>query len=323
MPHMTMSDGSRTYYEMHGPEDGAPVMLLHGWCASLRLYVEQTRALADAGYRTILLDSIGHGRSSKKADTMDKDVVVGRFGEFAEKAGLFGGEPFALIGHSAGGGAAQQIYLKHPDKIACLVLLNTGYHMRDSLPRKIFWTFSPQMVEVLFNPVTKLAIRPAMNAAADAAGLIFNKDPHEIRHWLTDVMRTRPDVARMEIEEIMRHNTKSDLPKIKCPTLIIGGSVDLLAPARQSRVMHELIPNSELFIVPTGHAGKMLQSEFYNPPILNFLAKHYPAVKPKKAAAASRLKAKKKVPANIAKKTNDKKPVIKKKAAKKVVVKKK
>jgi len=307
MPFMTMSGGSRTYYEIHGPEDGAPVMLLHGWCASLRLYCAQTRALADAGYRAILLDSIGHGRSSKKLDTVDKDAVVESFGEFAEKVGLFGGEPFALIGHSAGGGAAQQIYLKYPDKIACLVLLNTGYVMRDSLARKIFWSLSPQMVEVLFNPLTKLALRPAMNAAADAAGLIYNKDPHEIRLWFADVMRSRPGIARMEIEEIMRHDTRDQLPDIKCPTLIIGGSLDPLAPARQSRVMHELIPDSELLIVPTGHTGKMFQSALYNPPILDFLAKRYPPVKPKKAAKPA---AKRKTVKKVAKK----KPAAKKAA---------
>ncbi|MFA6448346.1 MAG: alpha/beta hydrolase [bacterium] len=325
MPLLKMSDGSRTYYETHGPEDGAPVMLLHGWCASLRLYCEQTRSLAEAGYRAILLDSVGHGRSSKKVDTVDKDIVVERFSEFAEKMGLFGGDPFALIGHSAGGGAAQQIYLKHPDNIACLVLLNTGYLMRDSLLRNVFWSMSPLMAEAAFHPLAKLAIRPAMNAAADVAGLLFNKDAHKIRLWFTDVMRTRPDVARMEIEEIMRHNTKEQLPGITCPTLIIGGSMDLLAPARQSRVMHAMIPNSELVVVPTGHAGKMFQSELYNKPIIEFLTKNYPSAVPKKATRApvkkhNAAKAAKKAPA---KKTLKKSVAIKKAVKKKTVKKKK
>ncbi len=293
MPVMTMSNGTRTYYEIAGPEDGAPVMLLHGWCASLRLYCEQTRALTEAGYRVYALDSIGHGRSSKKTDTVDKDVVVERFEEFAERVGLYAGGPFALIGHSAGGGAAQQIYLKRPETIACLVLLNTGYLMRDSLIRQAFWSLSPLMAEAFFSAPAKIALRPAMNAAADTAALAFNKDPHQIRLWFSDVMRTRPKVARMEIEEIMRHNVKDSLPDIKCPTLIIGGSLDLLAPARQSRVMHELIPDSELRIVPTGHAGKMFQSELYNPHILGFLADRYPADalrKSKKQATAKKKK---------------------------------
>jgi pimeloyl-ACP methyl ester carboxylesterase len=169
------------------------------------------------------------------------------------------------------------------------------------------------MVEVLFNPITKIAIRPAMNAAADVAGMVYKKDPREIRLWFGDVMRSRPGIARMEIEEIMRHNTKDDLPNIKCPTLIMGGDYDLLAPARQSRVMHELIPGSELVIVPTGHAGKMFQSELYNPPILEFLAKNYPPVKAKKAAAQPKPAAKKKT----AKKVVKKKVAPKKKVAKK------
>jgi hypothetical protein len=101
---------------------------------------------------------------------------------------------------------------------------------------------------------------------------------------MADVFRTRPGAARKEIEEIMRYSTKDDLPGIKCPTLIIGGSFDPLAPARQSRVMHDLIPNSELHIVPTGHVGKMLRSELYNPHILDFLARHYPPSQPKSPA---------------------------------------
>ncbi len=287
MPFMNMSNGDRLYYEISGPEKGARVMLLHGWCASMRLYVEQTRALVGAGYRVYAMDAAGHGRSSKKLDTADKDVVVARFEEFAERVGLYG-SPFALIGHSAGGGAAQQICIKSPERIACLVLLNTGYLMRDTLPRKIFWSFAPQMVEALFNPVTKIALRPAVNVAADITGMIFNKDAREIRLWMTDVFRTRPDTARKEIEEIMRHNTKDDLPKIKCPTLIIGGNFDPLAPARQSLVLSKYIRSSELHIVPTAHAGKMLLSELYNPHILDFLSRNYPANSIRSTTAADK-----------------------------------
>lgn len=275
MPHITLDNGDRIYHEIHGPEDGRNVLLIHGWCASGRLYSGQIPPLLEAGYRVILLDSAGHGRSSKKVGEVKKEIVMERFDEFAGKIGLLE-KPFAVIGHSAGGGMTQQICLKHPDLVACAVLLNTGYLLRDSLPRKIFWSFSPLMAEALFHPVTKLAIRPALNAGADAAGLLFGKDPREVRRWFADVMRTRGRVARMEIEEIMRHNTKDELHNIKCPTLIIGGSFDLLAPARQSRVMHELIENSELHILPTGHGGKMFQPELFNPLILDFLNRNYP-----------------------------------------------
>jgi pimeloyl-ACP methyl ester carboxylesterase len=323
MPFVTLSNGDRIYHEIHGPDGGRNVMLIHGWCASGRLYSEQVPALLEAGYRVILFDSAGHGRSSKKTNTVEKDVVLERLDEFAQKVGLHD-KPFALIGHSAGGGIAQQVCLKHPDLVECVVFLNTGYKMCDSLPRKIAWAFSPLLAEISFGTAVKLAVRPAVNAGAGIAAALFKKDPRTVRKWFADVMRTRGNTARMEIEEIMRHTTEDELPNIKCPALVIGGSYDLLAPARQSRVMSKLIPNSELHILPTGHTGKMFQSELVNPLIIDFLKRNYPAAAQKSKKTASKKTAKRKrsarkKPARVAEKNTAKKKIGKKKQAKRQV----
>ncbi len=269
-------NGERIHYEAHGPEDGPVVIMLHGWCASLRLYVEQTRALAEAGYRVVLLDSAGHGRSGRHVSATGKEALVERHLMFVEKLGL-DEKPYALVGHSAGGAIARQIYLRRKSNVACLVLLSTGYKMADTLPRRIFWPMTPPLVELMFQPLSKLVLMPAVNVGADAAGALFHKNPDDIRLWMGDVMRMRPDLARKEIEEILQYDLKDELKDIECPTLIIGGGMDLLAPARQSRVMHELIPDSELHILPVGHAGKMLNAELFNPVILDFLARRYPS----------------------------------------------
>jgi len=51
-----------------GPEDGPPVLFMHGWPDTHSLWRHQVKALADAGYRTIAPDLRGFGASDKPAD---------------------------------------------------------------------------------------------------------------------------------------------------------------------------------------------------------------------------------------------------------------
>jgi pimeloyl-ACP methyl ester carboxylesterase len=66
------SDGVRLHYELHGPETGDPVVLVHGFASDYRLNWVGTRwqeTLTGAGYHVIGLDCRGHGMSDKPHDT--------------------------------------------------------------------------------------------------------------------------------------------------------------------------------------------------------------------------------------------------------------
>lgn len=58
-------EGYRLAYELHGPENGTPVLLLHGILLDAAINRDLAGAMAEAGYRVILLDLLGHGRSDK------------------------------------------------------------------------------------------------------------------------------------------------------------------------------------------------------------------------------------------------------------------
>jgi pimeloyl-ACP methyl ester carboxylesterase len=61
-------DGVRLHYELHGREDGRPIVLVHGFASHYRLNWVGTRweeTLTGAGYRIIGLDCRGHGSSDK------------------------------------------------------------------------------------------------------------------------------------------------------------------------------------------------------------------------------------------------------------------
>jgi pimeloyl-ACP methyl ester carboxylesterase len=65
------SDGVRLHYELHGPDTGTPVVLVHGFASDYRLNWVGTRwqeTLTHAGYRVVGLDCRGHGSSDKPHD---------------------------------------------------------------------------------------------------------------------------------------------------------------------------------------------------------------------------------------------------------------
>lgn len=275
MPTILLNDKKRIYYTLHGPEDGRPVLLLHGWCATGRLWSHQIRALVEQNYRVIVIDSAGHGRSSKNNVDVSMDKIADTVYELVCKLG-YGQEKIALAGHSAGGAMAMATYFLHPWIIECLILLNTGYKMCDTKLREFVWKNAPPFVEAAFSPPAKVLSRPMVIMMAEVAALFYGTDYAEARRWFTDIVRTRGKVARMEIEEITKHDIHFLLKRIKVPTLVIGGKYDLLAPERQSRIMGEIIPNCEMHILPINHMGKMFKPNLINPLLVEFLENHYP-----------------------------------------------
>jgi len=94
-------DGARIYYSTYGA--GAPVILLHGGLANQRYWGDQVPALTGAGYRVILIDSRGHGRSSRDArpytyELMAADVVAVMDRLHLRKAAVVGWSDGAIIG---------------------------------------------------------------------------------------------------------------------------------------------------------------------------------------------------------------------------------
>src|SRR5688572_33129324 len=58
-------EGYTLAYEIHGPTDGKPVLLLHGILLDAAVNRDVALPMADAGFRVILLDLLGHGRSDR------------------------------------------------------------------------------------------------------------------------------------------------------------------------------------------------------------------------------------------------------------------
>jgi pimeloyl-ACP methyl ester carboxylesterase len=105
---------------------GRPVLLLHGFPDSWRLWRHQIRLLAAAGYRVIAPDLRGFGRSSRPPDVADyrMSVLVGDIAGLLDSTGV---DRAAVVGHDWGAVLAWQFAGRLPQRVDRLVVVSVGY----------------------------------------------------------------------------------------------------------------------------------------------------------------------------------------------------
>jgi 4,5:9,10-diseco-3-hydroxy-5,9,17-trioxoandrosta-1(10),2-diene-4-oate hydrolase len=110
-----------------GPTRATPLVLLHGGgpgATGASNYVRNIDAFAEAGYRVLVPDMPGYGRSSKDLDQSDP------FGDLAVFVrgllDVLDVDRAHLVGNSYGGAAALRLALDRPDRVARLVLMGPG-----------------------------------------------------------------------------------------------------------------------------------------------------------------------------------------------------
>jgi pimeloyl-ACP methyl ester carboxylesterase len=118
------ADGASIEYETTG--DGPSVILLHGFPDSGRLWSHQVPALVRAGFRVIVPDMRGYGRSDKPAEVAAyrMDHLVGDVLAVLDAAGT---ERAHVVGHDWGAGVAWATALMAAERVDRLVALSVGH----------------------------------------------------------------------------------------------------------------------------------------------------------------------------------------------------
>jgi pimeloyl-ACP methyl ester carboxylesterase len=111
-------------YEVTG--EGRPVVLLHGFPDSGRLWRHQVRTLADAGFKVIVPDMRGYGASDKPGDVAAYNMLflVSDVGAVLEHAGV---ERAHVVGHDWGAAVAWVLASVAPERVDHLVALSVGH----------------------------------------------------------------------------------------------------------------------------------------------------------------------------------------------------
>jgi pimeloyl-ACP methyl ester carboxylesterase len=118
------SGGAAIEYEVTG--EGRPVVLVHGFPDSGRLWRHQIAPLADAGFKVIVPDMRGYGASDKPGEVDDYNILhlVADIGAVLDDAGVARAH---VVGHDWGAAVSWALAAVAPDRVDHLVALSVGH----------------------------------------------------------------------------------------------------------------------------------------------------------------------------------------------------
>ncbi|WP_419699370.1 alpha/beta fold hydrolase [Mucilaginibacter sp. NFX135] len=237
----TSFDGTKIYYEVKG--NGFPVMLVHGFSGTGegwkkgRLYTD----LLNAGYKVIVLDQRGNGRSDKP----HTDAGYANDAEAKDIIGLASSlklKKYNIVGYSRGSIIASRL-LVLDKRIQKLVMGGMGdAYTNPEWPRRIH-AYKALMGDTTFHDVDGMINYIHSNPAFDITALALQQ-------------KYQPSTSPQE------------LAKVKIPVLIICGTED--HDNGSETALNKLIPGSKLNYVPGDHnsASRTIQ---FSAAVLAFL----------------------------------------------------
>lgn len=231
-PLFTSFDGTQLHYDILG--EGRPVVLLHGFISNSESWKRAPvrQALADAGFKVVMLDLRGNGLSDKphtaeayRDNAELKDVMA-----LMKHLGLTN---YDVVGYSRG--AILTAKLLTMDKQVRRAVMG-GISVDFSDPN---WYRRKNFHEAL----TKPGSHPELQAAVDNA------------------KKSGADtVALARMQEFQPVTTRAELGKIKVPVLVVNGDQD--KDNGDPQTLADAVPGSRLVIVPGNHGGAMRTPEF-------------------------------------------------------------
>jgi pimeloyl-ACP methyl ester carboxylesterase len=120
------SGGVKIHVDIHGPDGGVPVLLLHGFPDTGRLWSKQIGPLTAAGYRVIVPDQRGYGRSDKPEAVASYSVafLAADVAAILDAAGV---EKAHVVGHDWGAAVAWAVAIFAPQRVDRLAVLSVGH----------------------------------------------------------------------------------------------------------------------------------------------------------------------------------------------------
>ncbi len=245
---------------------GPLVLCLHGIGGHRQHWDDQLRALG-AHFTAAAWDARGYGAS----DDYDGPLAFADFSaDLLRVLDAFGAARAHLVGLSLGGRIARDFALRHPARVATLVLANTSAG---------FDTLTPEEVEAFIRnrrgPLE--AGRTSAELAHDLARNLVSPSavPGAYERLVAGMAALRKDSYLKTVEASTREDRGARIEAIAAPTLVVTSDGDRLYPAPLAEAMTRRIPGARLALVSgAGHLSNLEQPEAFNAALLGFLLEH-------------------------------------------------
>jgi 3-oxoadipate enol-lactonase len=240
-----LANGVELYYELSGA--GERLLFISGTGMDLRRQRRLTDAPLFSSFALLQYDQRGLGQSGVPRGP----YTMADYGDDAAALlDAVGWEECLVLGVSFGGMVAQELAIRHPERVRRLVLACTssGGVGGASYPLHALADLAPD---------EGLALRfELLDTRWDAAWRAAHPDMVRMLSEGFELARSgegRANGPRLQLEARSRHDTADRLGRIRCPTLVCGGRYDGIAPPTNSEFLARAIPGARLELFDGGH----------------------------------------------------------------------
>ena len=244
MPVFTTKDDTEIFYKDWG--EGQPVLFSHGWPLNGDAWDPQARLMASNGFRAVVHDRRGHGRSSQTWGGNDLDTYSDDLAGLVDALDL---RDMIMVGHSTGGGEVTRYIGRHGTaRVAKAVLLG-------AIPPLMLKTdANPEGLPIeVFDEIRKGVATDRSQFYEDLSAAFYgaNRPGSQVSQGTRDAfwmwsMQVGIKGAYDCVRAFSETDLTEDLKRFDMPTLIVHGSDDQIVPivaagAKSSKI----VKNSE------------------------------------------------------------------------------
>jgi 4,5:9,10-diseco-3-hydroxy-5,9,17-trioxoandrosta-1(10),2-diene-4-oate hydrolase len=249
----------------HDVSTGFPVIFLHGsgpGASGFSNFQGNFPYFAEHGFRAIVPDSLGFGRSSKPDMDYGLEAVLAGLKALLKQLGI---ERCAVVGNSHGGAQAIQLALDEPALVQKLILM------------------APGGLEVRERYMEQRGIRSMFKAVSAPEGLsqeslrkVLTLQVFDPKHITDDLVAQRWETAQQQPKRLFQTlqvpHLAPRLPELRCPVLGLWGNQDVFCPVSGASILSDNCADSRVLrIANCGHWVMVERTVLFNKLCTEFL----------------------------------------------------
>jgi pimeloyl-ACP methyl ester carboxylesterase len=227
------------YTETYGT--GQPLLIIHGNSGSMRDFIKQIPYFSKK-YKVIVADSRAQGKSyDMKNDSLTYEMMADDYAALLDSMKI---DSAYVIGWSDGGNNGLLLAMRHPEKVKKLAI--TGANLRPDTTA-VF----PEVWDLVKPSYNELKAKTNRNMMENAG------------YKMLRLLCEQPNIP------------VTDLSKVVCPTLVIGGDHDVIKESHTLEI-YQHIPRAYLWILPnSGHSTPIVFADEFNSKVDAFFNSSY------------------------------------------------
>jgi pimeloyl-ACP methyl ester carboxylesterase len=244
MAHLTVN-GLELFHQRRG--SGEPLLLIQGMSGTHLAWGDPFLEALE-GFDIVSYDHRGIGRSARVDDPFS---IADLAEDAAALLDALGWESAHVMGISMGGMVAQELALRHPERLRTLTLGCTYCGGPGSQPAPE--TTINRLSAGMLSGDRELAIRTGfeVNVSAEFAA---REGAYDAFRAMAKALPAPVPVIMLQMQAIAAHDTSGRLPSLAAPTLVIHGDQDEMLPVDNGRLIASLVPGARLEILEgVGH----------------------------------------------------------------------